>query len=115
MEQIKLVGVNNIVITPMSEQKEEKVEAEEKEEKKKFSPGLNMLDVKSIDEVVPGVIAVSPEIIIETNFVADGLSRTGKLIGVEPDFFEIANFQLEKGKMFNTSQLAHVDQVCIIG
>ncbi|MFN5830228.1 MAG: ABC transporter permease, partial [Bacteroidota bacterium] len=101
LEQIKLVGVNNIVITPISEQKEEKVEAEEKEEKKKFSPGLNMLDVKSIDEVVPGVIAVSPEIIIETNFVADGLSRTGKLIGVEPDFFEIANFQLEKGKMFN--------------
>ena len=115
LEQIKLVGVNNIVITPISEQKEEKVEAEEKEEKKKFSPGLNMLDVKSIDEVVPGVIAVSPEIIIETNFVADGLSRTGKLIGVEPDFFEIANFQLEKGKMFNTSQLAHGDQVCIIG
>lgn len=115
LEQIKLVGVNNIVITPISEQKEEKVEAEEKEEKKKFSPGLNMLDVKSIDKVVPGVIAVSPEIIIETNFVADGLSRTGKLIGVEPDFFEIANFQLEKGKMFNTSQLAHGDQVCIIG
>jgi putative ABC transport system permease protein len=115
LEQIKLVGVNNIVITPISEQKEEKVEVEEKEEKKKFSPGLNMLDVKSIDEVVPGVIAVSPEIIIETNFVADGLSRTGKLIGVEPDFFEIANFQLEKGKMFNTSQLAHGDQVCIIG
>ncbi|MFN4930641.1 MAG: ABC transporter permease [Bacteroidota bacterium] len=115
LEQIKLVGVNNIVITPISEQKEEKVEAEAKEEKKKFSPGLNMLDVKSIDEVVPGVIAVSPEIIIETNFVADGLSRTGKLIGVEPDFFEIANFQLEKGKMFNTSQLVHGDQVCIIG
>jgi putative ABC transport system permease protein len=115
LEQIKLVGVNNVVITPISEQKEEKVEAEEKEEKKKFSPGLNMLDVKSIDEVVPGVIAVSPEIIIETNFVADGLSRTGKLIGVEPDFFEIANFQLEKGKMFNTSQLVHGDQVCIIG
>jgi putative ABC transport system permease protein len=115
LEQIKLVGVNNIVITPINEQKEEKVEAEEKEEKKKFSPGLNLLDVKSIDEVVPGVIAVSPEIIIETNFVADGLSRTGKLIGVEPDFFEIANFQLEKGKMFNTSQLVHGDQVCIIG
>ena len=115
LEQIKLVGVNNIVITPINEQKEEKVEAEEKEEKKKFSPGLNLLDVKSIDEVVPGVIAVSPEIIIETNFVADGLSRTGKLIGVEPDFFEIANFQLEKGKMFNTSQLVHGDKVCIIG
>lgn len=115
LEQIKLVGVNNIVITPFKEQSEEKVEENQKEEKKKFSPGLNLLDVKSIKEVVPEVVAISPEIIVETNFVAEGLSRTGKLIGVEPDFFNITNFKLEKGKMFNTEQLRSGAQVCIIG
>lgn len=115
LEQIKLVGVNNIVITPLKEQSEEKVEENQKEEKKKFSPGLNLLDVKSIKEVVPEVVAISPEIIVETNFVAEGLSRTGKLIGVEPDFFNITNFKLEKGKMFNTEQLRSGAQACIIG
>lgn len=115
LEQIKLVGVNNIVITPLKEQSEEKVEDTQKEEKKKFSPGLNLLDAKSISEILPGVVSISPEIIVETNFVADGLSRTGKLIGVEPDFFKITNFTLEKGKMFNQEQLRNGAQVCIIG
>lgn len=115
LEQIKLVGVNNIVITPLKEQSEEKVEDTQKEEKKKFSPGLNLLDAKSIKEIVPDVVSMSPEIIVETNFVADGLSRTGKLIGVEPDFFKITNFTLEKGKMFNDDQLRSGAQVCIIG
>jgi putative ABC transport system permease protein len=41
LEQIKLVGVNNIVITPLNEQKEEKKEdISGKEKKPKFSPGL---------------------------------------------------------------------------
>src|SRR3954463_3290112 len=44
LEQIKLVGVNNIVITPIVEQKEEKLEgsASGKPEKKQFSPGLTL-------------------------------------------------------------------------
>jgi putative ABC transport system permease protein len=115
LEQIKLVGVNNIVITPLKEQSEKKVEDTQKEEKKKFSPGLNLLDVNSIKEIIPDVVSISPEIIVETNFVANGLSRTGKLIGVEPDFFKITNFNLEKGKTFNAEQLRSGAQVCIIG
>jgi len=115
LEQIKLVGVNNIVITPLKEQSEEKVEDNQKEEKKKYSPGLNLLDSKSIKEVLPDVVSISPEIIVETIFVADGISRTGKLIGVEPDFFKITNFSLKKGKMFNNEQLRSGAQVCIIG
>jgi putative ABC transport system permease protein len=115
LEQIKLVGVNNIVITPLKEQSEEKVADTQKEEKKKFSPGLNLLDVNSIKEIIPDVVSISPEIIVETNFVANGLSRTGKLIGVEPDFFKITNFKLEKGKSFNPEQLRGGAQVCIIG
>src|ERR1044071_939666 len=50
LEQIKLVGVNNIVIKPVVEQKEEKIEedANAKKDKKKFSPGLTVRDVHNI-------------------------------------------------------------------
>ena len=50
LEQIKLVGVNNIVIKPIVEQTEEDVseDAEAPSEKKKYSPGLTLRDVKSI-------------------------------------------------------------------
>jgi putative ABC transport system permease protein len=116
LEQIKLVGVNNIVITPNVKQEEEKVgDKNAKEDKKKFSPGLTLKDVESIRQVIPNITKVSPEIVIETNFVADGMTRSGKLIGVEPDYFSITNFNLEKGVMFNSKQMIFGEQVCIIG
>jgi putative ABC transport system permease protein len=116
LEQIKLVGVNNIVVTPRIEQKEEKVEEENmKSDKKQYTPGLNLKDVNSIRTVLPNVEKISPEVIIETRFVKDGYSRTGKLVGVEPAYFEITDFTLEQGNMFNEKQLSAGDQVCIIG
>src|SRR3954469_16118184 len=52
LDQIRLVGVNNIVIKPIVEQKEEKVDEEAgKKEKKKFSPGLTIRDVQSLQSV----------------------------------------------------------------
>src|SRR5688572_32529319 len=68
LDQIKLVGVNNIVIKPIVEQKEEKLEEETgKKEPKKFSPGLTVRDVRSIQTTIPGLKKISPEIILETN------------------------------------------------
>src|SRR3954471_12703171 len=62
LDQIKLVGVNNIVIKPIIEQKEEKIEeGGGKKEKKKFSPGLTIRDVQSLQSVVPNLTRVSPE------------------------------------------------------
>ncbi len=116
LEQIKLVGVNNVVITPIVEQKEEKVSEEEgKKEKKTFSPGLTLADAQSIKQHIPGITKVSPEILLETNIIKNGVRRSAKLVGVEPSYFEIGNFSLKSGKMFNEYQLLHGEQVCIIG
>jgi putative ABC transport system permease protein len=116
LEQIKLVGVNNVVITPIVEQKEEKVEeADAKKEKKTFSPGLTLADAESIQQHIPGITKVSPEILLETNIIKNGVRRSAKLVGVEPSYFEIGNFSLKSGKMFNEHQLSHGEQVCIIG
>src|SRR5687767_16000930 len=54
LEQIKLVGVNNIVIKPVIEQKEEKLQEEGgKKENKKFSPCLTVRDVSNIQTTIP--------------------------------------------------------------
>jgi len=115
LEQIKLVGVNNIVITPLLEQTEGQVTDEPQMQTNKYSPGLSLQDVKSIRNVLPSIANLSPEIIIETNFVRSGFRRSGKLVGVEPGFFKISNFEIEKGRMFNKYQLKWGEQVCIIG
>lgn len=116
LNQIKLVGVNNIVIKPIIEQQEEKIEeGPGKRDKKKFSPGLTLRDVRSIEATLPMVAKLSPEIILETNLIKSGIRRSAKLVGVEPVYFEIYNFELADGVLFNDEQLKTGAPVCVIG
>jgi putative ABC transport system permease protein len=116
LDQIKLVGVNNIVIKPIVEQKEEKLdEADGKKDKKKFSPGLTIRDVNSIMKTVPGLTRISPEISLDTYVIRNGYRRSAKLVGVQPAYFEIYNFTLSDGQSFTEKHLKLGSQVCIIG
>ena len=115
LQQIKLVGVNNIVIKPIVEQKEEKIDAQDgKKDKKKFSPGLTLRDVNNIESTIPGIEKISPEIIIDTHVIRGGLRRSAKLIGIVPSYFDIYNFSLNDGKVFNNEQ-QRLGRVCVIG
>ncbi|MCE7994346.1 MAG: FtsX-like permease family protein [Roseivirga sp.] len=115
LEQIELVGVNNIIVQPVVEQTEQSLGEAEEEEKAKFSPGLKLLDVESIGNGIPGIKKISPEILLETYIIKNGIRRSSKLVGVEPAYFEVANFQLNDGKMFSEMQLKKGAPVCIIG
>jgi len=118
LDQIKLVGVNNILIKPVIEQKEENLEEqaqEGKKEKVKFSPGLTLADRESISEIIPGIQTISPEILLETYIIKNGIRRSAKLVGVEPSYFDVFNFNLSEGAMFNETQLDNGEPVCIIG
>jgi putative ABC transport system permease protein len=118
MEQIKLVGVNNIIVEPIVEQIEEEVDASgtgPSAEKSKYSPGLRMLDVEAIKVAVPGIQRISPEVVIDTYIVKSGIRRSAKLVGVTPAYFEVTNFNLREGKMFTEANLTRGDPVCIIG
>lgn len=114
MNQIKLVGLNNIVIDPVYERTEEKV-GEEKEEKTKLSTGLTLADKESIESIIPGVVHASPEIMIDTYALQNGLRRSVRLVGVNPSYFSIFNFELEYGQMFSQVQMAAGAPVCVIG
>ncbi len=115
LEQIELVGVNNIIVQPNIEQVEQKLGGDEEEEGNKFSPGLKLLDVESIRKTIPGVERISPEILLESYIIKNGVRRSSKLVGVEPSYFEVANFELLDGEMFNEQQLRLGMPVCIIG
>ena len=115
LEQIKLVGVNNIVITPIIEQVEEELTESFAQRKPKFSPGLTLLDANSIYQIVPGITKISPEILLETFVIKNGIRRSAKLVGVDSSYFDITNFQFATGKNFNKEQMYRGDPVCIIG
>lgn len=116
LEQIKLVGVNNIVVTPIVQQTEEDITDESgTKEKEKFSPGLTLRDVEGLTKIIPAIANVSPEILIETYLIKNGTRRSAKLVGVTPAYFALTNFNLSEGKVFNEGQLKRGDPVCIIG
>nr|WKN39076.1 ABC transporter permease [Tunicatimonas sp. TK19036] len=116
LDQIRLIGVNNIVITPVVEQTEEEIQTEMVAAKKpKFSPGLSLADAQSIQEIVPGIAKISPEIILDKYLVSNGIRRSAKLVGVNNYYFDIANFNLDRGDLFSERQMHTGERVCIIG
>lgn len=120
LDQMKLVGVNNIIIMPKEESQKPGDKAKSEEEKgkqatEKYSPGLSIKDALSISEILPTVSNVSPEVIYESTILAQGISTYGKVSGVTPAFFEVFNLQLERGEMFNEEQMVEGKAVCILG
>jgi putative ABC transport system permease protein len=114
MEQMKMVGVNNILINPVIPEKSSTNEEGEKQQKK-FSRGLNMLDVEAIREILPSVKRISPEISFNSIAMMNGVKYSAKLVGVSNDYFELYNLPLVAGAFFNHYQEENGIQVCIIG
>jgi putative ABC transport system permease protein len=114
MEQMKMVGVNNILINPVIPDKSSSTEEGEKQQKK-FSRGLNLLDVDAIRETLPSVKRISPEISFNSTAMLNGVKYTAKLVGVSNDYFYLYNLPLVEGAFFNAYQEENGIQVCIIG
>jgi putative ABC transport system permease protein len=126
LDQMKLVGVNNILIAPKSDKQksnsskssDENTQSSDQntdKNKGKFSPGLSLKDAEAIKAIIPTVSRVSPEVIYETDIVKDGVKMSSKFVGVTPDFFHVFALELQEGDMFNEEQLKDGKAVCIIG
>jgi putative ABC transport system permease protein len=114
LDQIKMVGVNNILISPIVQEKETGVEESERQ-LNKFSRGLTLLDVDAIRSTIPAVQRISPEISFNSTIVLSGMRYSAKLVGVSNDYFELYNLPLAQGMFFNDYQEEYGIQVCIIG
>lgn len=117
LAQLELVGVNNIVITPIVDEGDTETDENEGENKggNRFSKGLDILDAKSIKEHIPSVKLVSAEIVLETYIINNGKQNPVKLVGVSDSFFESSNISIENGKNFSEYQHTNSLPVCIIG
>jgi putative ABC transport system permease protein len=114
MDQMKMVGVNNIIINPVIPDKTSSTSEGEKQQKK-FSRGLNLLDVEAIKQTLPSVKRISPEISFNSTAMLNGVKYTAKLVGVSNDYFHLYNLPLVGGAFFNSFQEENGIQVCIIG
>ncbi len=118
LEQIKMVGVNNIIISPTEnvvDAEQQTSEDEAQVSSKRFSPGLTLLDAESIKNVIPSVSKVCPVITFNYSAILDGKSKPVVLEGINNNYFELFNISLQSGSHFTESQIENGFPVCIIG
>ena len=118
LDQLKMIGTNNIVITSIKADQDDEQEQEseqDKTEKKKFSPGLNLRDLNAIQDILPHVKFISPELLLKTSFMYKDVHVSGHCVGVWNDYFEIYNVPLEEGNRFSNEQMINASPVCIVG
>lgn len=121
LDQMKLVGVNNIIITPkisdnnQNSENQSENEKQDQSDKSDLSPGLSLRDAEAILRIIPTVKSISPEVTSEQPIMFKKHSINGQFTGVSAAFFEVYNLELQKGRFFNTHQFEKGEQVCIIG
>ncbi|MFW5662936.1 MAG: ABC transporter permease [Bacteroidota bacterium] len=123
VEKMKLLGTNNIIVKPIDKNKprpigeetEEETESTDKKQSgaKKYSPGLSLEDKLSIENVIPDIRYVSPEIVLPTEAIRSGKSREINLVGIDSSYFRVNASRISSGSSFTPY---HEERpVCIIG
>lgn len=115
LAQMKLLGTNNVIVTPVVEQQEGKAKDEIQRQQKRFSPGLTVRDAESIAGVIPAVEATSGEVVLQSRITREGNRRSGRLVGVDTAYFRLFNLALVQGSIFSPAQVSRASPVCIIG
>ena len=111
LEQMKMVGVNNVIVLPLFAEDD----ARDETQKGRFSPGLTLADAQSIRDIIPTVEKVSPEVGMNVYAMQGGIRRMVRVAGVTPDYFDVYNLSLAQGAMFTREQLLQAAPVAIIG
>ncbi len=124
LEQMRLIGTNNIVIkSVMNPEGEEGQEgqssdsgtSQNNDDKKPWSPGLTLEDMYALEKVLPTIEATSPEVVLPTNIIQSAKLEKAKCVGVTNAFFDLNSLNLEAGNFFQDHHLEGGRPVCIIG
>jgi putative ABC transport system permease protein len=118
LEQMKLIGTNNIVIEALIPQEEEEVtggNADDTGNKNSYTPGLTLKDAEVIQRVLPTVESISPEVVLTTSVIQSGKLRRTRIVGVTNAFFDLNNIEIGQGSFFSTYHFEGGRPVCIIG
>ena len=115
LEQIEMVGVNNIIVSPSDMAVEGGDGTGSGDDTERFSPGLRLIDAESIEATIPTVSRLSPVVSLNYHAVLEGKSYPVTLEGVSPAYFELLNINLASGKIFSQEQAEAGMPVAVIG
>ncbi len=123
LDQMRLIGTNNIVFThktPDKSNAEEDAEetttttAGNETKLKTWTPGMSKGDIEVIRSIA-SVDLVSPEIIRKTKALYNGKILDIRCVGVTNSFFTLNQLETYKGTIFTQEHLRNALPVCVIG
>ncbi len=115
LEQMKQVGVNNILVKVVSQPEGEAQEEEGKSATKRYSPGLNSRDIAAMRAAIPSLRHVAPMVTYEGTLQSVYGRLAGTVVGTAPDYFALYHLSCTAGRLFSTHQAERGELVCVIG
>lgn len=109
IEQIELMGTNNIIINKVI------LAAPKKGSKASFSPGLSLKDADAIKAINPYVSYITPTRELNNRITWQAEIIEARIIGTTPNYPETYNSKIIDGSFFKESDLRNYSNVCIIG
>ena len=114
LDQLKLVGVNNILITQKKVDPDKKDEARNHKEKKTSSLGLSLADAEVIRNTIPQVSFACPIVSHPVFVIVNGKGKSAMLNGVLPDLLQVQNLKIVSGSNFSALEVENAAPVCLI-
>lgn len=107
LNQLKLVGVNNIIIKSKTGQGQKEAAV--------MGHGLSLADVEAIHSQIPVVTHATPEINTTARLIKGQIRREARIAGVNASYMDIFNLQTTNGRFFSEEALKNGEPVCILG
>jgi putative ABC transport system permease protein len=76
---------------------------------------ITLEDASAIQREVPDVAAVSPEVSVTAQAIANGRNWSTTVIGESQDYLRIRDWKLAAGSMFNKSDIRSAAKIAVIG
>ncbi len=123
LDQMRLIGTNNIVFTHKAMDKNSAADASEEStastngndnQLKPWAPGMSKSDIEVISSL-SSVDLVSPEVIRQTKALYNGKILDIRCVGITNSFFELNQLTTYKGTIFTNEHLDNALPVCVIG
>lgn len=106
LEQIRGVGTNIIFVYHESADTVVGANA--------LADRLNESDVQAVRTKIPGVLSAAPQLLSYPTLALDGVSRVVNLIGTTPEYLQVRNLQVVRGRFIDANDLRFRNKVCLV-
>ena len=110
VEQVKLLGTNNIRIKQLQLTGERRAEGE-----RRYSQGLTQEDATVIRQSIPGLVAVTPLKFVASEVRFQGRQGVAQVVGVSSDYSDVTNFRVGEGRFISAFDIADAKTICVLG